>query len=562
MTTPNLRVVANPPREVRRRRRLVVGSAAGGMTSTVVPAASRTAVSEPPAPLPISVQGQVVARVFSRGWDRFAEQQAACGYCANPIRLRGTAATIDTATGEVLSRYDTATEPDGVTYVRCGNRRAAVCPSCSREYKGDMWHLLAAGAGGGIKGVPESVGLHPQVFATLTAPSFGPVHTTRAVKNGKPGQCHSPRKGRPWLCPHGRPTWCGHRHDDDDQRLGQPLCGDCYDYPAHVVWQWHAPELWRRFTIALSREVANRLGVPRSKLRDHARVSFAKVAEFQRRGVVHFHAIIRLDGPAGSTEPYPAPTVGLKVEDLADVVRAAAGKVSLDAPPTHPGDTIRRLRFGAQVDVRPVRPTATDDGVELSPQRVAAYIAKYATKACEDFGVPAGITGGAMARRLGVSAHACRLIDTATRIAPDPIALANLGDSGELPYAGLDRWLHMLGFRGHFATKSRRYSVTLGRLRTARRRWRTARLKAQRAGGTGGPVVDVDADLDLDGDETTLVVGNWSFAGIGWCTAGDAVLAAESAAMAREWREQRTATRAATGSSRPPEKRPHSGVGR
>jgi replication initiator protein RepSA len=36
----------------------------------------------------------------------------------------------------------------------------------------------------------------------------------------------------------------------------------------------------------------------------------------------------------------------------------------------------------------------------------------------------------------------------------------------------LIRWLHMLGFRGHFNTKSRRYSTTLGRLRAERRSWR------------------------------------------------------------------------------------------
>ena len=29
-------------------------------------------------------------------------------------------------------------------------------------------------------------------------------------------------------------------------------------------------------------------------------------------------------------------------------------------------------------------------------------------------------------------------------------------------------WAHMLGYSGHFLTKSRRYSVTFGQLRTAR----------------------------------------------------------------------------------------------
>jgi hypothetical protein len=42
------------------------------------------------------------------------------------------------------------------------------------------------------------------------------------------------------------------------------------------------------------------------------RVSYAKVAEYQRRGVFHFHAVIRLDGPAGPTTTPPAwATLGL-----------------------------------------------------------------------------------------------------------------------------------------------------------------------------------------------------------------------------------------------------------
>ena len=37
-------------------------------------------------------------------------------------------------------RYESANEPDHVTYVRCGSRRADVCPSCSAEYAADVWH--------------------------------------------------------------------------------------------------------------------------------------------------------------------------------------------------------------------------------------------------------------------------------------------------------------------------------------------------------------------------------------------------------------------------------------
>ena len=46
----------------------------------------------------------------------------------------------------------------------------------------------------GGKGVPESVAERPLVFLTLTAPSFGPVHSRR-VADGKVRRCR-PRRER------------------------------------------------------------------------------------------------------------------------------------------------------------------------------------------------------------------------------------------------------------------------------------------------------------------------------------------------------------------------------
>lgn len=488
---------------------------------------------------------QATARLLSPDFEAWAGQVAACGSCARPVRLVGQAATVDARTGEVLSTYDTRQTPDGVLYVRCGNRRAAVCPSCSYEYKGDMWHLLAAGSGGGMKGVPVSVGFHPQVFATLTAPSFGPVHTQRGTSSkGRPLPCRTPRRDHPRLCAHGRSTSCPVRHGDGDQALGTPLCADCYDYTGHVVWQWHAPELWRRFTIQLGRELAASLGIPQRALRERARLSFAKVAEFQRRGLVHFHAIIRLDGAPTDDDPFPSPRVPTTAQQLAELIRTAAARVRHDAALT-PDLVVRRLRFGVQVDARPVHPLAERDTPDhdnrqdgtggpgvLHPQRVAAYIAKYATKACEDFGIPSGITGPAMAETFGLSAHPTRIIATA----------AQLAEHGGEPYEPLRKWLHMLGFRGHFATKSRRYSTTLARLRGARRRHALHRLRQQRADRDGVRLVEHERDDDPDGDDSTLVIGNWTFNGMGWLNQGDAALAAESAALAREHHDR---TRAA-----------------
>jgi len=116
----------------------------------------------------------------------------------------------------------------------------------------DVFHLIRAGVTGG-KTVPESVAENPLVFATLTAPSFGHVHSAQACGRPVRGTRH---------CRHAHTLHCLVRHGNDDPELGQPLCFDCYDYTSQVVWQWWAPDLWRRFTIALRRLIAKTLGVP------------------------------------------------------------------------------------------------------------------------------------------------------------------------------------------------------------------------------------------------------------------------------------------------------------
>jgi hypothetical protein len=230
---------------------------------------------------------QIMRRLASGRFDDWASAASRVGYCANPIRVRGTTTTFDKGTGQPISSYSTESEPMGVLHLRCGNRRADVCPSCSRVYAADMFHLIRCGVAGG-KGVPGEVADNPLVFATLTAPSFGAVHTAASSA----GRCH-PRSGKQAACPHGGIQSCMRRHADDDPRLGQPLCWECYDYASHVVWQWWAPELWRRFTIALRRAIAKHLRVKPQMLHELVTVQYAKVAEFQLRGVVHFHALMR-----------------------------------------------------------------------------------------------------------------------------------------------------------------------------------------------------------------------------------------------------------------------------
>jgi len=86
----------------------------------------------------------------------------------------------------------------------------------------------------------------------------------------------------------------------------------------------------------------------------------------------------------------------------------------------------------------------------------------------------------------------------------------------------------MLGFRGHFASKSRRYSTTLTKIRGTRRRFQRAKTRNPHG------VIDVAALNREDQDQTTLVIGSWRFAGTGWLTDEDTAMAVASAARARE----------------------------
>jgi hypothetical protein len=467
------------------------------------------------------VRQQVLDRLLSKDFGAWANTLARVGNCARPVRLQGTSDRIDRATGEVLSSFSSSDQPLGVVHVRCGNRRASECPSCSRLYAADMFHLIRAGVTGG-KTVPESVADHPLVFATLTAPSFGRVHTS--------GRCHPDDPTR--HCPHGRPLRCGVVHTDGAEGrrsaglLGQPLCADCYDYTSHVVWQWFAPDLWRRFTIALHRTLAHHLGVPAALLPEVATMQYAKVAEFQRRGAVHFHALIRLDGPRTSHGFAAAPGT-VTADHLGELVEEAARSVQLHAPAVDAYDVPRRLVFGRQLDVRVVRTHRTDGDQTLTAGQVAGYLAKYATKTATDDTT----TTTAHHRRLQA---AVADLDIRAQVA----ALA----TGLSAYGLLGHWGHMLGFRGHFATKSRRYSITLGKLRRARQRAQ-ARISASRASGTPLDLANLEADLLADEEETTLVIGRWSYLGSGWANDGETALATAAAARAREYAQEKAQDR-------------------
>ena len=450
------------------------------------------------------------------GYDRWVEQVAATGYCTHPVRLRGTVEHADAATGEVRTIYDTEREPDGTLLKACGNRRASVCPSCSATYQADQFHLLAAGLRGG-KGVPETVAGHRRLFVTFTAPSFGPVHSRRA-QGFFVFPCRPYRQGQ--RCPHGRRAGCWQRHDLDDPRLGEPLCGRCYQAGAQVLWNALAGRLWSRTTIYLYRALAQLAGVPEAELRRLVRISFAKVAEYQKRGAVHFHAIIRLDTrtDCGCPACVAPPPAGFTAELLEAAVRKAAEVVAVPCPPINEDQGVTLVaRWGEQLDVHHII-GASDNGA-LSAEQVAGYVAKYATKATEALGVTLDHRIGEVELEgLDVPAHVAELVR----------ACFELGRCPSLARLRLRKWAHMLGFGGHFSTKSRRYSTTLGALRRARVAYAVRRRR--------GDTVPLDAWGRPEGDQAVIVVASWQYLGWGYQSTGEAWLAASAAARAREER--------------------------
>ncbi|MER5789010.1 replication initiator [Streptomyces sp. NPDC001980] len=375
-------------------------------------------------------------------FSRWLEQVTATGGCSHPVHLSGSTTTLDGTTGEILHHYDTHHEPGERLLVRCRNRRATICPACSRLHAGDTFHLVRAGLLGG-KNIPATVRHRPRLFITLTAPSFGPVH-----RSGEP--CRPRRDGG--TCEHGRSLGCGAVHATDAPAIGQPLCADCYDYTAHVLWHAHASKLWDRFVIDVRRRLASSVGLVQSRFTDHARLSFARVAEYQKRAAVHVHAVVRLDGPNGANDEPPA---WATTEQLAGAVRASARRVLVHTPYS-PAAGQLSLRWGVQVDARPFR--ANGDGPD--DDAVAAYVAKYVTKGANETGAGTDypLTTWDDIESAPVSGHVRTLMRACWR----------LGGFPEYAPLRLREWAHTLGYRGHILTKSRAYSTTYAALRAER----------------------------------------------------------------------------------------------
>ena len=392
---------------------------------------------------------------------RLVRGLALAGNCSHPIQLRGE--MVNMATGEV---------GESLLRVACKDRREAVCPACSYLYKADAWILVASGLVGG-KWTPESVSTHPRLFVTLTAPSFGPVHTitsrgscvTQPVRvgtasgddEGDVGHASRFRESSPRLCRHLGGLTCPSRHVEDDRNVGKPLCEECYDFEGTVLWNASASQLWSRTILHLRRFLAESAGVNQGNLKKVAQIHYLKVAEIQRRGSVHFHALLRADGPEGIDDDSP---IWLTNTVLAHAFRSAVHRAQVDGLNGLP------VAWGRMLDVQDLSIHADD------PLKVASYIAKYSTKA----------TDGSrdLARRFNLRRQIEIMVDDphARRLA---LTAWDLSESPQYSSLNLHRHAHAFGYTGHLITKSRGYSTTFAALRGARAQYMAAQ-------NTGDPI--------------------------------------------------------------------------
>jgi hypothetical protein len=213
--------------------------------------------------------------------------------------------------------------------------------------------------------------------------------------------------------------------------------------------------------------------------------------------------------------------------------RAFAFRASRPAPEASRTERQRESGWPAESAVRAaprgrldVRTIADQTPRAVTGLAVASYLAKYATKGTE-------VSGHASARisadTLNLYAdpagtHTDRLIDACWYIGH-----ADGRMCGKATYRSLRRWVHMLGFGGHFLTKARRYSVTLTALRQAR-------ITYRRHQDTGPDHTPFHRQDNLD-TEPAIVIVRLSYAGTGWRTFGDALLANTAADQARKRRE-------------------------
>lgn len=159
--------------------------------------------------------------------------------------------------------------------MRCQSKKFSECPACARLYSTDQKRLIGSGCNvserDGITG--EMLAGYRFYFVTLTAPSFGRIHTVPRSEKAQAKKCG-----------------CGKMHKKGSELRGTPLNSRWYKYREQVRWNQASSELFRR-SMRYTEE-----------LLPDFEWSFAR--EWQVRGALHFHGIIRVPDSYSETQVF------------------------------------------------------------------------------------------------------------------------------------------------------------------------------------------------------------------------------------------------------------------
>lgn len=208
-----------------------------------------------------------------------------------------------------------------VVLIRCESASPRICPSCARLRQVDQMRLIGSGCNTSERdGITAGqLGGFTFWFVTLTAPSFGPVHRVPKWDGAPLKRCK-----------------CGQVHKHGDEAKGVPVNPRTYRYKQQVAWNAAVSMLTKRTLDHLGEQI------PGSE--------YAVVKEWQTRGVIHLHAVVRVPVAYSETGVY-ASLLSLK------------------------GVTADGARWGKEADVRRIGSGQTGNSVRYM-SKVVAYTSK------------------------------------------------------------------------------------------------------------------------------------------------------------------------------------------
>ena len=366
--------------------------------------------------------------------------------CVNPLVITRTVTNKLTKSKEV-TQFEK----------RCGTRRADLCNPCSVVWKDDAYFAL-------MKPAKEYKGTI--TFITLTAPgwrTFGKAHTA---------SYHQLAKER---------CACSEYHGPNDPLVGIPLSRDKFEHKRVVEFNNNVSRL-----VAVTLQKIYRLmATEMSKSVDEVRLPTARVVEWQERGLLHVHIIVRGSIPTFIVE------------------NAVNGSAKTNKRRRIEPASTKGHRWGQQVNVRHI-----NSGDETQIGILSGYMTKVVSYALKDVGTSEKeITPARQAfiYKLRSNTNAVIQCDktwaecSASSTAPSHFVFRNL----ELPQRHFcvkhRRGHHQIGFTGNVLTLNRRWGSSLKEARIARSKFASEKAQSLRPAVKAGR-------LDTEKNSITHVV--------------------------------------------------------